>query len=59
MRTATLNNTLATFLPPGFAVSLAWYWDGWALGYCGKFAELGMSALVIGPLQVHFEWSIF
>ena len=42
----------------GFAVALAWSWEEWAWGYCSEFAELGFSALVLGPLHVQFEWKV-
>lgn len=44
--------------PAGFAASIVWCWDEWAWGYCREFEELGTTALILGPLQVQFEWSI-
>ena len=58
MTAATLNTNLARLWPREFAVSLAWSWDDRALGYCSEFADLGMSALVLGPLHIQFDWSI-
>ena len=58
MTASTLNTKLARLWPREFTVSLAWSWDDWAWGYCTEFADLGMTALVLGPLHIQFDWAI-
>ena len=60
MTTAALTNALTfrRFLPPEFEVRLSWSWHDWTCGYVGEHADLGMTALVLGPLMVHFDWAI-
>jgi hypothetical protein len=39
-------------------VEFGWSWSDMAFGYCRTFEELGMTALVLGPLHIQFEWEI-
>lgn len=43
---------------PNFKASLAWSWADQAWGYCREFEELGMTALVLGPVHIQFEWDV-
>jgi hypothetical protein len=60
MTTATLTDKFTTLVPAGFAASAFWSRrpSEWAFGLCTEFASGGSAALALGPLQVHFEWSI-
>jgi hypothetical protein len=39
-------------------ITFGWSWEDRAYGYTRAFAELGLTALVIGPLFVEFDVGI-
>lgn len=39
-------------------VNVGWDWSARAFGYCREFEELGMTALVIGPVHIQFDWDV-
>ena len=39
-------------------IAFAWDWSARAWGYCREFESLGMTALVLGPMHVQFDWDI-
>jgi hypothetical protein len=48
---------------PNLRVKFAWYWEGlyregWAWGYADAFEALGFTALILGPLQIQFDWDV-
>ena len=63
-----VSNVAAASVPSGLSyvldllkrarVEVGWDWSNRAFGYCREFEELGMTALVIGPLHVQFDWDI-
>lgn len=54
-RSAAMSGFL---LPAGFAATVQWNWHEWAIGWCSEWIDLGMAGLVLGPMQLMFEWSI-
>jgi hypothetical protein len=49
------------FALPAFnvpTITFGWSWEDRSFGYTAAFAELGMTALIIGPLFVEFDWGI-
>lgn len=42
----------------GFSVNATFDWWGWAWGWFGDLAPLGMGALAFGPVQLHITWPI-
>ena len=52
----TLLQTLFDFELP--SISFGWSWAEQSLGICRAFEDLGMVALVIGPIFVYFDYGI-
>ncbi len=52
---------LAGFEPSQFnlpRIHFGWSWHDRAFGYTAAFAELGLTALIVGPLFIEFDRGI-